>query len=75
MPDPHTALTGIPIEVLFSLVGGLGLVIYADMKYEIRRLRKQSERRGDQLLHLDGYMSRICDKLGIDYRSHGGEDD
>lgn len=35
-----TAVTNIPIEVLFSIIGALGAAVYAHLIYEIRTSRK-----------------------------------
>lgn len=59
-------LTGIPIEALFGVIGALGMIVYASMMWEIRRLRSMSELRHDMLVRVQTAMRLICKKLDID---------
>lgn len=38
-------VTGIPVETLFELIGALLLIIYADIKRELRSIRRSAETR------------------------------
>jgi hypothetical protein len=70
-----TALTGIPIEVLFGLIGALGMIIYADVKHDLRRLRRASNQRGKSLIYLGSILEQVCDKMHIKFRPPRDDDD
>jgi hypothetical protein len=61
MNDPAlSSLTGIPIEILFGVIGALGGAVWYDLRRSVRKLTHESEKRGRLLV-------QICDKLGINW--------
>lgn len=74
MPPP-TSVTGIPIEILFSVIGVLVALIYGDIKYELRRLRKESHERSNAIIQLRMAVSFISQKLGITFDTHDRRED
>lgn len=62
-----TALTGIPIEILFSIIGALGLIVYGDLRWNMRKLMQESQRRSKQLSVFRIYLSQLCSKAGIHF--------
>lgn len=73
MTDP-SRLTGIPIEVLFSIIGALIIAfgtllawIGSRMTEALTRLQGESARRGNQVSAIHTILGVICGKLGIDY--------
>lgn len=67
-------ITGIPIDVLFSIVGILIGAIYIDIKSTLKVLQNESRKRGAALTVLDTYLKLVCAKLGIPYENHHGGD-
>ena len=57
--------TGIPIEWMFGVLAALIAVVYANLVWEIRKLRRSSHKHTGQLDSLMVWMSIVCDKLGI----------
>jgi hypothetical protein len=70
-----TTLTGIPIEVLFAIIGALGMIIYADVKHDLRRLRRASSQRGKSLVYLASILEQVCDKMHIKFRAPSDNED
>jgi hypothetical protein len=68
-----TSVTGIPIEVLFGIIGGLGMLVYADMRRIMNKLTRESEKRGRQMSVFRVYLSQLCAKSGVhfDERDNG----
>lgn len=60
-----TSTTGIPIEALFAALGGMGLIVYADVKRELRRLSRESEHRTRMLDSMAAVFQIVCGKLDI----------
>ena len=59
---------GIPIEILFAIIGALAMLIYADVKHELRSLRRASAHRAKSLNYLAGILELICDKMHIKFK-------
>lgn len=66
--------TGIPVELLFTIIGALLLCIYADLKFEVRRLRKESVARGLTLALLRQALHIVCTHLKIPFSIGLGPD-
>lgn len=69
------SLTGIPIEYLFTVIGGLITLVYLDVKRELKALRKNAEIRGGQLVRIGTILRIVCSKLRIPYGGDRDDDD
>jgi hypothetical protein len=65
--------TGIPIDWLFAAIAAMLGIIYADIKYEVRRLKKYSEARATTLALIKNGFNNLCAHLGAPFHIH--EDD
>ena len=61
------SLTGIPIEFLFAAIGGMLGLIYADMKRELRTLRKESNARGTSIALIRQSVNSLCNHLKLPF--------
>jgi hypothetical protein len=59
--------TGIPIEILFGIIGALVSFIYADLKREVRILRRESNDRTVKISKLSIILGMVCHKLGVPF--------
>lgn len=69
----HTA-TGIPIDVLFSLIGVLGSAIYLDIKKDVRILKRESSQRSVTLAKWGVYLRQLCKAAGIPFQTDQEDD-
>jgi hypothetical protein len=73
--QPATQITGIPIEWLLTVIGGLVCAIYASLLYEVRKVRNSGEKRDKRVTVLQANIHAICAKLGIDVFSGDNDGD
>lgn len=55
--------TGIPVEVLFTVIAALISGIYLDLKREVRMLRSESRDRGVALAVIKNSFNNLCKHL------------
>jgi hypothetical protein len=60
-------VTGIPLDVLFSIIGALLVGVYADMKYQLKKLQEDSAKRSGNIIHMRTLLGFICKKLDIPF--------
>jgi hypothetical protein len=60
-------MTGIPVEALFSIIGGMVTLVYLDLRREVRTLRKESQTRTVQLTGIRFILASVCKKLDIPF--------
>lgn len=68
--EPSQSVTGIPVDVLLSIISALVALIYADMRRAIRRLEVEGAKRTRSIDHLSMLMHLVCRKLNIPYSNH-----
>jgi hypothetical protein len=59
--------TGIPIEVLFAVIGAMLVAIYADIKWEVRKLRVESNKRGQSIALIRQAVNAICNHIKLPF--------
>jgi hypothetical protein len=70
-----TSATGIPIEYLFTIIGSLLMLIYLDVKRDLRKLRSNAHKRDLTLARLSTALRFVCRKLNIPFPSDDSEND
>lgn len=65
---PAPSVTGIPIEVLFSIIGTLILLIYADTRRALNQLQKRAEYRDLQIVRIETSLSMVCSELNLPWQ-------
>jgi hypothetical protein len=63
------------LKVALGVIGVLFGVIYGAVQFEIRKLRKQGHRHANRLTEHGLALSLVCQKIGLDLKSRGGEDE
>lgn len=70
-----TSATGIPVEYLFSIIGALLMLIYLDVKRDLKNLRNNASRRDLVLARVSGALRFVCHKLKIPFREDDNDDE
>jgi hypothetical protein len=68
------ALTGIPVELLFTIIGTLIVGIYLDLKREVRSLRKESNVRGTSIALIRQAVNAICNHIKLPFHIEDKQD-
>jgi hypothetical protein len=63
------SITGIPIDILWSALGALVLLVYFDLRREVRRLRREAGLRNDMLHEVKFNVIGLCRAAGIKFIS------
>lgn len=63
--------TGIPIEWMFAVLAAMVGGIYLNLLWEVRRLRSESSKRGENIAAMRYTLRAICHKLDLPF----GDDD
>lgn len=59
--------TGIPIEWMFGTLAALVAGVYLNLLWEVRRLRNESQQRGDHINSMRYTLRAICRKLDLPF--------
>lgn len=69
------SVTGIPIEYLFLIIGGLLSAIYFDVKKDLKSLKRNADTRAITITRMSLALRFVCRKLKIPFDANDDGDD
>jgi hypothetical protein len=63
------------LKVALAIIGALIGVLYGAVQFEIRKLRKAGHRQANRLTEHSIALSLVCQKVGLDFKPRGGDDE
>jgi hypothetical protein len=63
------------LKIALALVGALVGILYGVIQFEIRKLRKQGHKHANRLTEHGLAISLLCQRIGLDFKARGGEDE
>lgn len=63
------------LKLALALIGAMIGVLYAAVQWEIRKLRKQGHKHANRLTEHGLALGILCQKVGLDFKPRGGDDE
>lgn len=63
------------LKLALGIIVALVTVLYGAIQYEIRKLRRTGHRHANRLAEHGLAISLLCQKVGLDFKARGGEDE